>query len=59
MAIQTVGVVGCGLMGSGIAQIAAQAGCKVVVREVDDEALEKGRRKIDGFLDEGRREGAR
>src|SRR5688572_142063 len=50
MAIQTVGVVGCGLMGSGIAQIAAQAGLKVVVREVDDKALESGRRKIDGFL---------
>jgi 3-hydroxybutyryl-CoA dehydrogenase len=50
MAIQTVGVVGCGLMGSGIAQIAAQAGLEVVVREVDDKALESGRRKIDGFL---------
>jgi 3-hydroxybutyryl-CoA dehydrogenase len=50
MAIQTVGVVGCGLMGSGIAQIAAQAGLKVIVREVDDNALEAGRRKIDGFL---------
>lgn len=50
MAIQTVGVVGCGLMGSGIAQIAAQAGLKVVVREVDDKALEAGRKKIDGFL---------
>jgi 3-hydroxybutyryl-CoA dehydrogenase len=50
MAIQTVGVVGCGLMGSGIAQIASQAGLKVIVREVDDKALESGRRKIDGFL---------
>jgi 3-hydroxybutyryl-CoA dehydrogenase len=50
MAIQTVGVVGCGLMGSGIAQIAAQAGLKVFVREVDDKALESGRKKIDGFL---------
>jgi 3-hydroxybutyryl-CoA dehydrogenase len=50
MAIQTVGVVGCGLMGSGIAQISAQAGLRVVVREVDDKALESGRRKIDGFL---------
>ena len=50
MAIQTVGVVGCGLMGSGIAQIAAQAGYAVVVREVDDKSLDAGRRRIDGFL---------
>jgi 3-hydroxybutyryl-CoA dehydrogenase len=50
MSIQTVGVVGCGLMGSGIAQIAAQAGLKVIVREVDDKAVAAGRRKIEGFL---------
>ena len=37
MPIQKVGVVGCGLMGSGIAQVAAQAGCEVVVREVTPE----------------------
>ena len=42
MAIQKVGVVGCGLMGSGIAQTAAQAGFSVVVREVSDELLKKG-----------------
>ncbi len=34
MAIEKVGVVGCGLMGSGIAQVCAQAGCDVIVREV-------------------------
>jgi 3-hydroxybutyryl-CoA dehydrogenase len=50
MAIQTVGVVGCGLMGSGIAQIAAQSGHDVVVREVDDGALAKGRKRVEGFL---------
>jgi 3-hydroxybutyryl-CoA dehydrogenase len=50
MAIQTVGVVGCGLMGSGIAQIAAQAGYKVIVREVDEKAVASGRKKIEGFL---------
>lgn len=50
MAIQTVGVVGCGLMGSGIAQIAAQAGLKVIVREIDDKAVAAGRKKIEGFL---------
>ena len=42
MRIEKVGVVGCGLMGSGIAQIAAQAGCQVVVREVSQAALDKG-----------------
>lgn len=48
--IETVGVVGCGLMGSGIAQIAAEAGCKVYVREVNDALLAKGKAKIEGFL---------
>ncbi len=50
MQIQTVGVVGCGLMGSGIAQIAAQAGLKVRVLEVDEGALAKGKGRIEGFL---------
>src|ERR1700737_1259258 len=44
--IKKVGVVGCGLMGHGIAQVAAQAGCDVVVRESDPKALEKGLPKI-------------
>ncbi|MCB1008302.1 MAG: 3-hydroxybutyryl-CoA dehydrogenase, partial [Acidobacteria bacterium] len=34
MAIQKIGVLGCGLMGSGIAEVAAKAGFQVVVREV-------------------------
>jgi len=42
MAIAKVGVVGCGLMGSGIAQVCAQSGYQVVVREVADEFLKKG-----------------
>lgn len=50
MDIKKIGVVGCGLMGSGIAQIAAQAGLDVVVREVDDSACAKGQGKIDKFL---------
>ena len=50
MAIQTVGVVGCGLMGSGIAQISAEAGYKTIVREVNPELLAKGKSKIEGFL---------
>ena len=42
MAIKKVGVLGCGLMGSGIAQTAATAGFDVIVREVSDELCEKG-----------------
>ncbi|HLW80539.1 MAG TPA: 3-hydroxybutyryl-CoA dehydrogenase [Candidatus Acidoferrales bacterium] len=50
MAIEKVGVVGCGLMGSGIAQIAAQAGCTVVVSEVSEERLNKGLQSIEKSL---------
>lgn len=50
MAIKTVGVVGCGLMGSGIAQVSAQAGYKTIVREVNDDLLKKGLAKIENFL---------
>ena len=53
MDIKTVGVVGCGLMGSGIAQVCAEAGYKVVVREVSDELLKKGLGKIESFLAKG------
>ena len=42
--IKTVGVLGAGLMGHGIAQVAAQAGYDVVLREVDDDRLAQGRR---------------
>jgi 3-hydroxybutyryl-CoA dehydrogenase len=42
MAIKKVGVLGCGLMGSGIAQVAAQAGYDTVVREVEQKFLDKG-----------------
>jgi 3-hydroxybutyryl-CoA dehydrogenase len=50
MAISKVGVVGCGLMGHGISQICAQAGWDVVVREVDQAALDKGIGKIEKQL---------
>ena len=49
-AIEKVGVVGCGLMGSGIAQVAAQAGCQVTVREVSQQLLDKGLAGIDKNL---------
>src|SRR5688500_12595123 len=42
MEIKKVGVLGCGLMGSGIAQTAASAGFETVVREVSDELIQKG-----------------
>src|SRR5216110_1779751 len=48
MAIQKVGVVGCGLMGSGIAQIAAEAGYATIVREVNEGLLAKGRSRLEG-----------
>src|SRR6202166_2310197 len=50
MTIQKVGVVGCGLMGSGIAQVAAAAGFHTVVREVSGEIIEKGLKNIDKNL---------
>jgi len=50
MDIKKVGVAGLGLMGHGIAQVAAQAGYDVVVREVDDERLQKGIGKIEKQL---------
>jgi 3-hydroxybutyryl-CoA dehydrogenase len=50
MAIQKVGVVGCGLMGSGIAQVAAAAGFQTVVREVSTEIVEKGLKGIEKNL---------
>jgi len=53
MEIQTVGVLGCGLMGSGIAQVCAAAGYKTIVREVDEVALNKGLGRIKKFLEDG------
>jgi len=57
MEIKKVGVVGCGLMGSGIAQVSATAGYQTVVREVSDELLEKGfsmiNRSLSKFVEKG------
>ncbi len=50
MEIRKVGVVGCGLMGSGIAQVAAMAGFPTVVREVSQELLSKGLASIEKSL---------
>jgi 3-hydroxybutyryl-CoA dehydrogenase len=54
---ERVGVVGCGLMGSGIAEMAARSGFDVVVQEVDEARADAGRRKIDGSLARGLRAG--
>src|SRR6266581_3474725 len=50
MAIQKVAVVGCGLMGSGIAQVCAAAGLPTVVREVSAELVDKGLKGIEKNL---------
>jgi 3-hydroxybutyryl-CoA dehydrogenase len=50
-AVETVGVVGAGTMGSGIAQVAATAGYDVVVRDVDEAALDRGFAAIEDSLD--------
>jgi len=57
MSIKKIGVIGCGLMGSGIAQVIAQKGFQVVVREVNDEFLKKGLDRIQGFLAAGVKRG--
>ena len=48
--IKRVGVIGCGQMGSGIAQVCSQAGYQVTVSEVNDEFLDKGLSFIDTYL---------
>jgi 3-hydroxybutyryl-CoA dehydrogenase len=53
MPIRSVGVLGCGLMGAGIAQVAAQAGYTTIVREVDKPTLDKGLERIRKFLADG------
>jgi 3-hydroxybutyryl-CoA dehydrogenase len=50
MEIKKVGVVGCGIMGSGIAQVCAQSGYSVTVSEISDEVLNKGLKSIDSIL---------
>jgi 3-hydroxybutyryl-CoA dehydrogenase len=53
MQIRTVGVLGCGLMGAGIAQVSAASGYKTIVREVNDALLDKGLGRVRKFLDAG------
>ena len=50
MEIKKLGVVGAGAMGNGIAQIAAQIGCDVVMRDIEDAFVDRGMKNIDRFL---------
>jgi 3-hydroxybutyryl-CoA dehydrogenase len=51
MAVERIGVVGCGLMGAGIAEVCAKSGYRVVVREVTGELLDAGMKRLTGSLD--------
>ncbi len=51
MKIEKVGVVGCGIMGAGIAQLALEAGYKVTVREMDEALLTKGISRVHKGID--------
>ena len=53
MSIEKVGVLGCGLMGSGIAQVCAAAGYRTIVREVDQALLDRGLGRVGKFLSDG------
>src|SRR6266568_3278652 len=57
MAIRKVGVVGAGLMGSGIAQTCAQAGYEVLIREINQPLLDKGIQRIHEAWDTMARKG--
>ncbi len=50
MEIKKIGVVGAGTMGNGIALVAAQIGCDVIMRDIKDEFVERGMKAIDKFL---------
>ncbi len=51
--MKTIGVVGCGLMGAGIAQVSAQSGYKTIVVEVSEDLIKKGMDRIDKTIDKG------
>ncbi|OPY66199.1 MAG: 3-hydroxybutyryl-CoA dehydrogenase [Syntrophorhabdaceae bacterium PtaU1.Bin034] len=58
MAVKRIGVVGCGVMGVGIVQLGLQAGYEVMVREINDDLLQKGLGRVRGALDKMAAKGA-
>jgi 3-hydroxybutyryl-CoA dehydrogenase len=50
MEIKTIGVLGAGVMGNGIAQVAAQSGYNVILRDIEDRFVESGIKNVDKFL---------
>ena len=50
MELKKIGVVGAGTMGNGIAQLAAQIGCEVVMRDIENGFVERGMKTIERFL---------
>src|SRR5687768_14956829 len=60
MEIRKVGVIGCGLMGSGIIQVAAQAGCDVLFVEANNDLVKRGldrlRQTLEGLVTKGKLE---
>jgi 3-hydroxybutyryl-CoA dehydrogenase len=50
MEIRKIGVIGAGTMGNGIAQVAAQIGCDVIMRDIEDSFVDRGIKAIDKFL---------
>ena len=57
MEIKKVGVEGCGLMGSGIAEVCVRSGYDVVVAEVNQEFLDKGMKRLNDSLDRAEKKG--
>lgn len=51
MTVKTIGVIGAGTMGNGIAQVAARAGCNVILRDVNEELVQEGLRMIEKNVD--------
>ena len=50
MEMKNIGIIGCGTMGGGIAQVASEAGFDVTVLEIEEKFLTSGMKKIDKFL---------
>ncbi|HQP66409.1 MAG TPA: 3-hydroxyacyl-CoA dehydrogenase NAD-binding domain-containing protein, partial [Quisquiliibacterium sp.] len=58
MSIQTIGIIGAGIMGNGIAQVCAAAGFQTIMNDVAEAALERGMKTIGGSLERLVRKGA-